>query len=156
MVSIMDYSGSLMVTNPQNITPSNYYFTYGSSAPGWAYYTLSGTSMATPVVSAAAALLIQKTPSMTPDQVKARLMKNATKNFPASSVAVDPVTNVAYTSYYDLFTVGAGYIDIAAALADTTSRWTRWARPPARWWCRQWAGSRGSARARSCKSPSVR
>jgi serine protease AprX len=79
---------------------------------------MSGTSMATPVVSGAAALLLQKTPSLTPDQVKARLMKNATKNFPVSSVAVDPVTRIAYTSYYDLFTIGAGYLDIAAALAD--------------------------------------
>jgi serine protease AprX len=84
------------------------------------FFILSGTSMATPVVSGAAVLLIQKTPSLTPDQVKARLMKDATKNFPTSSVAVDPVTNTAYTSYYDIFTVGAGYIDIEAALADTT------------------------------------
>ena len=37
--------------------------------------------MATPVVSGAAALLIQKSPSLTPDQVKARLMKTATKSF---------------------------------------------------------------------------
>jgi subtilisin family serine protease len=34
--------------------------------------------MAAPVVSGAAALLIQKQPSLTRDQVKARLMKTAT------------------------------------------------------------------------------
>jgi serine protease AprX len=76
--------------------------------------------MATPVVSGAAVLLLQKTPALTPDQVKAKLMRTATKNFPASSVAVDPVTNMSYTSYYDIFTIGAGYLDISAALADTT------------------------------------
>jgi serine protease AprX len=85
------------------------------------YFILSGTSMAAPVVSGAAALLLQKTPSMTPDQVKARLMRTATKTFPASSVAIDPTTGLSYTSYYDVFTVGAGYLDVAAAIADTTT-----------------------------------
>jgi subtilisin family serine protease len=45
------------------------------------YMRLSGTSMASPVVSGVAALLIQQTPSITPDQVKARLMKTAWKGF---------------------------------------------------------------------------
>ena len=84
------------------------------------FFILSGTSMATPVVSGAAALLIQKNPSLTPDQVKARLMRTATKTFPVSSIAVDPTTGISYTSYYDIFTVGAGYLDVTAALADTT------------------------------------
>jgi serine protease AprX len=83
------------------------------------YMTLSGTSMATPVVSATAALLLQYDPSLTPDQIKARLMKTAYKTFPSSSVATDPVTHQTYTSFYDLFTVGAGYLDVAAALANT-------------------------------------
>src|SRR5437016_14341661 len=43
------------------------------------YLRLNGTSMATPVVAGAAALLLQKNPSLTPDQVKARLMKTARK-----------------------------------------------------------------------------
>src|ERR1700733_707646 len=45
------------------------------------YFKLSGTSMATPVVSGAAALMVQEDPTLTPDQIKARLMKTATKQF---------------------------------------------------------------------------
>jgi serine protease AprX len=84
------------------------------------YFTLSGTSMASAVVSGAAALLLQKNPQLGPDQVKARLMRTATRNFPVSSVGTDPATGTHYTSYYDIFTIGAGYLDITAALADTT------------------------------------
>lgn len=82
------------------------------------YMRLSGTSMATPVVSAAAVLLLQQNPNLTPDQVKARLMKTASKTFPASSTVTDPITGVTYTDYYDIFTIGAGYLDIAAALSS--------------------------------------
>jgi len=74
--------------------------------------------MATPMVSGAVALLLQKNPNLTPDQVKARLMKTATKNFPSTSIATDPATSITYTSTYDLFTVGAGYLDVWAALTD--------------------------------------
>jgi serine protease AprX len=83
------------------------------------YFMLSGTSMATPAASGAAVLLLQAHPSLTPDQVKARLMKTAYKTFPASSVASDPTTWQTYTSYYDAFTIGAGYLDLAAAFANT-------------------------------------
>src|SRR5271157_4794842 len=90
----------------------------GSSNYGHCYYSLSGTSMAAAVVSGAVADLLQAQPSLTPDQVKARLMKTAYKTFPTSSTATDPITGATYTSYYDVFTVGAGYLDLAAALAD--------------------------------------
>ena len=43
------------------------------------YFKLSGTSMATPVVAGAAALMLQEHNTLTPDQVKARLMKTASK-----------------------------------------------------------------------------
>jgi serine protease AprX len=106
--------------------------TYMSNKPLWSYYeincnagqstdyfTLNGTSMATPMVSGTAALMLQKDPSLTPDVVKARLMKSATKNFPAVSTATDPVTGDTYTTYYDMFTVGAGYLDAWGALNET-------------------------------------
>jgi serine protease AprX len=32
---------------------------------------------------------------------------------------VDPATGISYVSYYDVFSVGAGYVDLAAALANT-------------------------------------
>ncbi len=82
------------------------------------YIRLSGTSMATAVVSGGVALLLEQDPRLTPDQVKARLMKTAWKNFPGMSFVTDAQTGITYRSVYDIFTVGAGYLDIAAALAD--------------------------------------
>jgi len=82
------------------------------------YFRLSGTSMATPGASGVVAMLLQQDPTLTPDQIKARLMKTAYKTFPTSSVSTDPITGQTYTSYYDLFTVGAGYLDVAAAVAN--------------------------------------
>ncbi len=72
--------------------------------------------MATPSVSAAAAILLQQNPNLSPDTVKARLMQSASKTFPTSS----SVTDGGHTYYdvYDVFTVGAGYLDINAALQD--------------------------------------
>jgi len=82
---------------------------------------LSGTSMATPVVSGVAALLLEKTPSLTPDQVKARLMKSAWKGFASYTTATDKGTGVVYQIEQDLFAVGAGAVDASAALANTDS-----------------------------------
>ena len=93
--------------------------TLATDAISPAYMRLSGTSMATPVASGAAVLLLQQNPNLTPDQVKARLMKTASKNFPASSSVTDPATGITYTDYYDIFTIGAGYLDINAALSST-------------------------------------
>ena len=40
--------------------------------------------MATPVVSGAAAMLIDENSAITPDQVKAKLMRTAWRGFPAT------------------------------------------------------------------------
>jgi serine protease AprX len=99
----------------------NYYVKNSCACLSGEYITLSGTSMATPVVSGAAALLIQQNPTLTPDQVKARLMKTAYKTFPTSSQAKDPTTGLTYIDYYDIFTIGAGYLDIGAAFSQQRS-----------------------------------
>ncbi|MGI9233905.1 MAG: S8 family peptidase, partial [Woeseiaceae bacterium] len=65
------------------------------------YLEMSGTSMATPIVSAAAALMLDKDPSLTPATVKARLMRSAMK------LDADPSE------------AGAGLIDVEAALDDS-------------------------------------
>jgi serine protease AprX len=110
-------TATLVKASPANIVaPSSY---SGNSNGAASYFTLSGTSMATPVVSGAVALLLQKNASLTPDQVKARLMKSAYKTFPRYSTAKDPTTGKSYTSQYDIFTVGAGYLDIQEALSST-------------------------------------
>ena len=101
---------------PQDLIPVSYYDGSNSNSKSALYYALSGTSMAAAVVSGAVADLLQAQPYLSPDQVKARLMRTAYKTFPQSSVAVDPVTGISYVSYYDIFTVGAGYLDLAAAL----------------------------------------
>jgi serine protease AprX len=104
---------------PGNEIPYSLFQNNRNSTSSFTYYRLSGTSMAAPMVSGAAALMLQQNPSLTPDQVKARLMLTAYKVFPPSSIATDPVTGQAYVSYYDVFTVGAGYLDIQAALNNT-------------------------------------
>ncbi len=70
------------------------------------YFRLSGTSMAAPVVSGAAALLLQQDPTLTPDTIKARLMLSADK-WTAPDGTADPCT------------YGAGYLNIPAALLST-------------------------------------
>ena len=109
---------TLEQTELGNLVPYNYYVYGGSSAASTSYFSLSGTSMATGVVSGIVADLLQAKPTLTPDQVKARLMKSANKSFPKSSSVYDSVSGNTYVSYYDVFTVGAGYVDLAAALAN--------------------------------------
>jgi serine protease AprX len=119
VISLLMSTGTLDNLYPGNTIPVSYYKTNATGTSS-SYFKLSGTSMAAPVVSGAAALLLQKNPGLTPDQVKARLMRTASKTFPTHSTAIDPVTHAVYNSQYDIFTVGAGYLDIWAALNDTT------------------------------------
>ena len=83
------------------------------------YLELSGTSMAAAVTSGAVAAVLANE-NLTPDQVKARLMKTADK-LPQKTYTIpviDPTTGQTtnYTVQNDIFTVGAGYLDLGAAL----------------------------------------
>ena len=66
---------------PENVVPVSYYKFNSTGNTSNVYFRLSGTSMAEPGCSGAAALMIQRQPQITPDQVKARLTKTAI-NFP--------------------------------------------------------------------------
>jgi serine protease AprX len=119
LVSTETSNTALYKTETSNQIPYSSYVYGGSSSPSKLYFELSGTSMATGVVSGVVADLLQAHPTLTPDQVKAKLMKTASKSFPTSSSVYDPTSGITYTSQYDIFTVGAGYVDLAAALAST-------------------------------------
>lgn len=119
IVSLLAKNSMLGSRSTGNLIPYSYYTTKNGNNNSLNYYRLSGTSMAAPMVSGAAALLLQKDGTLTPDAVKARLMKTATKSFPSFSTAIDPTTGISYTSQYDIFTIGAGYLDIWAALNNT-------------------------------------
>lgn len=94
-VSCYDPAGTLDQTYTGNVVaPSQY---GGSGSPE--YFILSGTSMSTPAVSGAAALMLENSPNISPDTVKLRMMLSADK------WGTDP------------FTYGAGYLDIPAALS---------------------------------------
>jgi len=71
---------------------------YSSARVGSSYFKGSGTSFANAIVAGAATLVLQRSPNLTPDQVKQRLVSNA---------APGPVS--------DVNTVGHGVLDAYAA-----------------------------------------
>jgi serine protease AprX len=121
VVSLLSSPTCTLIQNfPRTAVSANNYETWGTYSTATPnYFRLSGTSMATPVVSGAAALLLQQQPFLTPDQVKARLMKTAGKTLPKFSFGTDIVSFNTFNNEADVFTVGAGYLDIQAALAST-------------------------------------
>ncbi len=104
IVSLRD-TGSYLDTNYHQLTLTigDYKNDPSNSLRDGDYYELSGTSMAAPMVSATAALLFQKDPSLNPATVKARIMKAAVKD--------DRL----------VFETGAGYLDVDAALQASGS-----------------------------------
>ena len=52
--------------------------------------------MAAPMVSGAAAMLLDKRPGLTADQIKVILMKTATKTFPGASTVYDAQTGQSF------------------------------------------------------------
>ncbi len=105
----LDAPGSYLATQyaVNDQVPMSYYATSGTGLSS-NYMQLSGTSMAAPVVTGAAALMLQANPTLTPDTVKARLMISADK-WVSPTGAADPCT------------YGAGYLNIPAALANTVT-----------------------------------
>lgn len=77
---------------------------------GGRYFEMSGTSQATAVVSGVAALLLTQDPSLTPDQVKCRLLSGARS-------AIKNDGKLAYS----VFQQGSGVVDAESALASTES-----------------------------------
>ena len=82
VVSAQSTNSALVDTYPGNQIPIKNYNPAGSSANSPYFFTLSGTSMAAPVVAGGAAMLIDQNSAITPDQVKAKLMRNAWRGFP--------------------------------------------------------------------------
>ncbi|MCX6050672.1 MAG: S8 family peptidase [Chloroflexi bacterium] len=93
IVSMVKRNTLLVRQHPANIVQTNRLLGL--------YFRMSGTSMSTPMVAGAAALLIQSDPRLTPDQVKYRLMHTA-------------------RPFDTALRAGAGYLDIDAAIRDTS------------------------------------
>jgi serine protease AprX len=121
IISLETTKSTILAGSGVNLIPYSYYQNPANKGTSADYYKLSGTSMAAPMVSGAAALMLQKDASLTPETIKARLMKTATKSFPVSSTATDPVSGIRYNSQYDIFTIGSGYLDVWAALNSKDS-----------------------------------
>src|SRR3984885_5522190 len=85
LTSLNSPGSTLYTQNPGNRVPNNYYINGANSSSSSTYFTLSGTSMAAGIVSGVVADLLQESPRLTPDQVKARLMKTAYKSLPSYS-----------------------------------------------------------------------
>jgi subtilisin family serine protease len=93
-------------TFPQNLIPVSTYVPGAPDSAEPSYLMLSGTSTAAPVDAGVAALMIGKDPSLTPDDVKVRMMRTA-----------DSLRGVSR------FQQGAGLLDAAGALASTRRAW---------------------------------
>jgi serine protease AprX len=121
VVSAQSVGSALVNEYPANQIPVDNYNPAGSSAYSPYFFTLSGTSMAAPVVSGAAAMLIDGNSALTPDQVKAKLMRTAWRGFPSTAtITVSTPMAATYTEHSDIFTIGAGQVDIWAAYNDAT------------------------------------
>lgn len=113
VVSLLANGSTLDVLSPADEVSPNAYNGYGKSS----YFFMSGTSMAAPIVSGTVALMLQRTSYLTPDQVKIRLMKNATKTYPAHTSATSSAGTY-YSLQDDVFSVGAGYLNAYGAVTS--------------------------------------
>ncbi|HEY3177151.1 MAG TPA: S8 family peptidase [Candidatus Polarisedimenticolia bacterium] len=100
IVSTRSAGSWIDVNYPMTRIPYSFFLRSGSSSPS-PYAAYSGTSMAAPVVSGAAALMLSKYPTLNPDTVKARLMLSA------------------WSLNDEAVRMGSGTIDLDAAMART-------------------------------------
>ena len=100
VVSTRATGSRLDVDYPSTRIPYSFFMRHGSSSPS-PYAAYSGTSMAAPVVSGAAALMLSKDPTLNPDTIKARLMA-AAHQIPEEAVRM-----------------GAGLLDVRTAISKT-------------------------------------
>jgi serine protease AprX len=104
LISLRTQGSYIDTSFPENVIPVADYFRPPVPAETVSnYLMLSGTSTSAPVVAGAAALLIGADPSLTPDDVKVRLMRTADHIAGASAQQE-----------------GAGTLDVDGALAATT------------------------------------
>jgi serine protease AprX len=102
LISLRERASFIDRTYPENVIPVAEYMPGAPANLKSNYVKLSGTSTAAPVVAGAAALMIAEDPSLTPDDVKVRLMRSA-----------DPLPGAAPHQQ------GAGTLDVDGALAET-------------------------------------
>ncbi len=93
IVSLNDDGSALALRNPEDLVA-------GTGGGAYPYLTLSGTSMAAPVVSGVVARMLQANPALTPNAVKAILQYTA---------AVSPEV--------DFLSQGAGFLNTEAAVS---------------------------------------
>jgi hypothetical protein len=98
MVASMNSNSYLANIDPHSMSPNEHMF------------TMSGTSQAAAVTSGVVALMLQANPSLTPDNVKCRLMASAR-----------PAVNSNGTLAYSVFQQGAGLINAVTAVSSTAT-----------------------------------
>jgi len=103
LVSLRTQGSYIDMLAPENVIPLADFAPMAPAGTVSNYLMLSGTSTSAPVVAGAAALMIGVDPSLTPDDVKVRLMGSA-----------DPVPGATVHQQ------GAGTLDVDGALAATT------------------------------------
>ena len=147
MVSLREKGSYIDRTFPENRIPVA---SYAPDARPWekpAYVMLSGTSPAVPIVAGAVALMLQQDPTLTPDDVKLRLMESADQLAGASAyeqgaglLNVDGADRaLAATSRADGYTLPADLGDGTTVLGpDAVENWTKYAWTKYAWTKYKW------------------
>ena len=97
----------------------------GGSQSSGEYFQLSGTSMSAPMVVGSAASMIEQAgflapgQAISPDTIKGRLMKTATKLPLVNYQITIADTSTIYNLQHDIFTADAGSLDVLKALGNT-------------------------------------